>query len=457
MKISEIMSTLQDLGAAPRKSFGQNFLHDENIAAWIVAKLEVERGDHVVEIGPGLGALTQEILRYGVSATLLEKDRAFAAYLRKKFANTKIHVIEGDALEYDTRADFPRQPVKLIGNLPYYVSSALLFHFCADPCPFERLVLTVQKEMADRLSASPGTKEYGSLTVVVQHRWRVTKLKTLAPSVFLPQPQVDSAVLLMTCTQPDELEEADPVRFAEIVRAGFSKRRKQVRNVLGLYGDSQTIARALSSVDLPATVRAEDIALEKWIKIVNALRPHSIYGANPDERLTVVDQNDRLLEPLDRKTIHRENLYNRATHVFIFNRMRELFLQKRSHRKDKFPRRWDSSAAGHVDAGEGYLECALREVGEEIGLNCSLSKIGAVRASEMTGNEFIEIFVGNSDAALTLNVHEIETGGFFPLSIIDRWIVQRPSDFAPGFLECYRAVHLTLDEYSESLIGFPGL
>ena len=457
MKISEIMSTLQDLGVAPRKSFGQNFLHDENIASWIVAKLKIEPGDHVVEIGSGLGALTREILRYGVSATLLEKDRAFAAYLRKRFANAIIQVAEGDALDYDTRADFLRQPAKLIGNLPYYVSSALLFHFCADPCPFERMVLTIQKEMADRLSASPGTKDYGSLTVIVQHRWRVTKLKTLAPSVFLPQPQVDSAVLLMTRREPGELEEADPVRFAEIVRAGFSKRRKQVRNVLGLYGDSRTIAGALSSVDLPATVRAEDISLEKWIKIVNALRPHSIYGANPDGRLVVVDQNDRLLEPLDRETIHRENLYHRATHIFIFNRMRELFLQKRSHRKDKFPRRWDSSAAGHVDAGEGYLECALREVREEIGLSCSLVKIGVVPASEMTGNEFIEIFAGNSDEPLTLNVHEIEAGGFFPLPLIDRWIVQRPSDFAPGFLECYRAVRVALEEHSESLIDFPGV
>ncbi|HEX7194743.1 MAG TPA: 16S rRNA (adenine(1518)-N(6)/adenine(1519)-N(6))-dimethyltransferase RsmA [Chthoniobacterales bacterium] len=444
MNITEIMSTLQDLGASPRRSFGQNFLHDKNIAAWIVGKLDLKPVDQVIEIGSGLGALTEEILHSGVSATLLEKDKAFAGYLRKKFAHTKIDVIEGDALEYDTRRDFLRQPAKVVGNLPYYASSQLLFHFCAEPCPYDRMVLTVQKEMADRLSASRGTKEYGSLSVIVQHRWRVAKLKTLSPSVFLPRPRVDSAVLLMTRREPGELEEVDSVRFAEVVRAGFSKRRKQVRNSLNLYNGSNLIPEVLSAVNLPPTVRAEDISLEKWIKIVNTLRPSVVYGANPNERLTVVDENDRALRPLDRKTIHRENLYHRAAHVFIFNRLGELFLQKRSHRKDNFPRRWDSSAAGHVDAGEGYMECAIREVGEEIGLNCSLSRIGAVPASERTGNEFIEIFRANSNAPLSLNVHEIETGGFFSLPMIDRWIAERPADFAPGFVECYQAVRHTL-------------
>jgi len=444
MNITEIMSTLQDLGTSPRKSFGQNFLHDKNIAAWIVQKLNLKAVDQVIEIGSGLGALTEQILHSGVSATLLEKDKAFAGYLRKKFADTKLDVIEGDALEYDTRRDFLRQPAKVVGNLPYYASSQLLFHFCAEPCPYDRMVLTLQKEMADRLSASPGRKEYGSLSVIVQHRWRVAKLKTLSPSVFVPKPRVDSAVLLMTRRAPGELEEVDPVRFAEVVRAGFSKRRKQVRNSLDLYEDSHLILEVLSAVDLAPTVRAEDISLEKWIKIVNALRPSVVYGANPDERLTQVDENDQVLRPLDRKTIHRENLYHRAVHVFIFNRLGELLLQKRSHRKVNFPRRWDSSAAGHVDADEGYLECAMREVGEEIGLNCSLSKIGSIPASEMTGNEFIEIFRATSDAPISLNVHEIETGGFFPLAMIDCWIAERPSDFAPGFIECYRAVRQAL-------------
>jgi 16S rRNA (adenine1518-N6/adenine1519-N6)-dimethyltransferase len=449
MTITEIMSTLSDLGVSPRKSLGQNFLHDKNIAVWMVGKLDSKPGDHVIEIGPGLGALTEELLRRELSTTLLEKDRAFARYLREKFAqNPGVEVIEGDALDYDTRSDFLRRPAGVIGNLPYYLSSPLLFHFCGTPCPYERMLFTVQKEMADRLSAVPATKEYGALTVVIQHRWRVEKIKTLAPTVFLPQPQVDSAVVLMIRRQSGELEDVDSVQFAEIVRTGFSKRRKQVRNALSAFGNPQAVLDALNAVDLPATVRAEDISLEKWIKIANSLRPPVAYGSNPHERIAVVDQNDRLLEPLDRRRVHSENLFHRATHVFIFSGSGELFLQKRSHRKDNFPGRWDSSASGHVDAGEDYLACARREVREEIGLDCSLSKIGAVPASEKTGNEFIEIFAGKSDNSLSLNVHEIETGGFFLLSMIDRWIVQRPLDFAPGFIECYQAVRPSLHQFA---------
>jgi 16S rRNA (adenine1518-N6/adenine1519-N6)-dimethyltransferase len=450
LNITEILSTLSDLGVSPRKSLGQNFLHDKNVAAWVVGKLEAKPGDHVIEIGPGLGALTEEILRRGLSMTLLEKDRAFAGYLCRKFEKQiGVETIEGDALEYDTRPDFLRTPAKVIGNLPYYVSSPLLFHFCGEPCPYERMLFTVQQEMGDRLSALPGTKEYGALTVIIRHRWRVAKIKSLAPTVFVPQPQVDSAVLLLTRRQPGEFEEVDPVKLAELVRAGFSKRRKQMRNALGLSYSPEAVLEALNAVDLPATVRAEDICLEKWIKIANALRSPVRYGSNLNERIVVVDQNDRLLEPLDRKRVHRENLYHRAVHVFIFNHSGELFLQKRSHRKDTFPGCWDSSAAGHVDAGEDYFACAKRELREELGLNCSVSKIGAVLASQKTGNEFIQIFVGKPDTPPTPNVYEIETGGFFALPMIDRWIVQRPLDFALGFVECYQSVRTVLDKYTE--------
>jgi 16S rRNA (adenine1518-N6/adenine1519-N6)-dimethyltransferase len=434
------MSVLRGLEAAPRKSLGQNFLHDKNLATWIVGKLEIESGDHVVEIGPGLGALTQEIMHCGVSATLLEKDRAFAKYLREKFAGPGIEVVEGDALDYDTRVDFLRQPAKIIGNLPYYLSSALLFHFSADPCPFEHMVFTVQKEMAERLSATPGSKEYGSLSLIIQRQWKVVRLKTLPPSVFLPQPQVDSIVLSLKRRTPGELEETDAMAFSEFVKTGFSERRKQVRKLLGRYGEAKRIEAALLAEGLPLTARAEDISLNRWIRILNFLQPSLVHGNDPGELLAVVDEDDRPLKPTDRATIHRDNLLHRAVHIFLVNHRGELLLQKRSYRKDRFPRRWDSSAAGHVDADESYPDCAMRELREEIGVEAVLERLGKLPASEITGHEFIEIFAGIHEGPFHWNQHEIETGGFFKLDMIDAWIATRPDDFASGFIECYRTI-----------------
>jgi 16S rRNA (adenine1518-N6/adenine1519-N6)-dimethyltransferase len=445
MKISEIMSTLEELQAAPRKLLGQNFLHDKNLARWIVEKLDLSLGDHVIEIGPGLGALTTEIVHRGVSATLLEKDRAFVKFLKQRFKTAPIEVIEGDALDYDTRLGFLRQPMKVIGNLPYYMSSALLFHFIADPCPFERMVFTVQKEMADRLCAPAGNKNYGSLSLIVQSRWQVIRLKILPPSVFLPQPQVDSAVILLTRRLPSELKTFDFGKFTKIVKTGFAERRKQLRKLLAPLADSHIIEETLKSLNLPRTVRAEMISLEQWITIVNSLVPEKINGNDPNELLEVVDHENRPVEPKDRATIHREGLLHRAVHIFIINRQDELLLQRRSYKKDLFPRRWNSSVSGHVDVREEYVLSAARELREELGIETPLTHLGCIPASKLTSQEFIEIYGGVYDGLLRCNEHEIESTGWFELSMVDAWIEKRPGDFATGFLECFRTVRKSVD------------
>ena len=234
------------------------------------------------------------------------------------------------------------------------------------------------------------------------------------------------------------------MRFSEVVKAGFSERRKQVRKLLGRYGDAEKIAATLRAVHLPLTARAEDISLNQWIRIVNALQPTTIYTSDPLELLATVDRDDRCLAPIDRATIHREKLFHRAVHIFILNRRGELLLQKRSYRKDKFPRRWDSSAAGHVNAGESYRDCAIRELEEELGITATLTDLGRIPASEVTGHEFIEIYAGIHDGPVWWNHHEIETGGFFELDMIDAWIGRRPEGFASGFIECYRSVRDSL-------------
>jgi 16S rRNA (adenine1518-N6/adenine1519-N6)-dimethyltransferase len=458
VKISEIMSTLEKLGASPRKSFGQNFLHDNNLARWIVERLELAPGDHVLEIGPGLGALTEWLPLDRVSATLLEKDRLFASFLQERFNGPGVEVKLGDALQYDKRALFCKGEVKLIGNLPYYVSTPLIFHFSAAPCPISRMVLTVQKEVGDRLTASPRSGEYGSLSVLLQRRWEIKRLRVLPPSVFLPRPEVDSLVIELNKKNPTDIEEISEQWFAKVVKTGFSERRKKLTNTLAKLVPSKAVEEALIADGLGGLERAEELSPMAWVNLakrlggfrsegsVNATPP---VGVDPKESLQVVDEQDRPIRGVDRATVHAERLLHRAIHIFVLNNAGELFLQRRSYRKDTFPRKWDSSAAGHVDLGESYEACATRELREELGLVDQPREIGRVPASEKTGQEFIRIYQAEADEIIDLNEEEIETGGFFPLSVIDEWIRQRPEDFASGFLECYREVRAGLAQASQ--------
>ena len=463
MKISEILSTLERLGASPRKSLGQNFLHDNNLARWIVERLELEAGEHVLEIGPGLGALTEWLPLDRVSATLLEKDRLFASFLQERFTGPSVEVKLGDALLYDKRALFCKGEVKLVGNLPYYVSTALLFHFSAEPCPISRMILTVQKEVGDRLTASPKSGEYGSLSVLLQRRWQIKRLRVLPPSVFLPRPEVDSVVVELRKKQPMDVPEVGEQWFEKVVRAGFSERRKKLTNTLAKLMPSRLVTEALAAGGLSGLSRAEELSPDAWINLARRLgefrteargvedddedeneneasRATHIGGADPRESLQVVDEHDNPVQGVERATVHAEKLLHRAVHIFVLNNGGEMLLQRRSYRKDTYPRKWDSSAAGHVDVGESYTECANRELAEELGLIAEPTEIGQISASEKTGHEFIRIFVVRAEEIGELNEQEIETGGFFPLAMVDEWVQMRPEDFAPGFLECYREV-----------------
>jgi 16S rRNA (adenine1518-N6/adenine1519-N6)-dimethyltransferase len=413
----------------------------------------------VLEIGPGLGALTQWLPLDRVSATLLEKDRLFASFLQERFNGPAVEVKLGDALQYDKRTLFCKGEVKLIGNLPYYVSTPLIFHFSAEPCPISRMVLTVQKEVGDRLTASPRSGEYGALSVLLQRRWKIKRLRVLPPSVFLPRPEVDSLVIELNQKNPTEIEEISEQWFAKVVKTGFSERRKKLTNTLGKLVSSKAVEEALIADGLGGLARAEELSLMAWVNLAkrlgglrsegsaNATPP---VGIDPKESLQVVDEQDRPIRGVDRATVHACRLLHRAIHIFVLNNAGELFLQRRSYRKDTFPRKWDSSAAGHVDLGESYEACATRELREELGLVDQPREIGRVPASEKTGQEFIRIYQAEADEIIDLNEEEIETGGFFPLSVIDEWIRQRPEDFASGFLECYREVRAGLGQAGEA-------
>lgn len=433
MTLSEIRSALDAIGMRPTRSLGQNFLFDQNLARWVVEQLDLSPDDHLVEIGPGLGALTEYALPRCRTAQLIEKDGRLAGFLTRRFG-TAAEVLHEDAVEFDARTLFPRRPLKVLGNLPYYVSSPILFRFAGEPSAADALVFTLQKELAQRLSASPSSPEYGALTLLIGRRWNVEYLRTLPAAVFFPEPAVESAVVKLIPRGPEELPPCDGAEFTRLVKLGFSQRRKQLRKLLQLPGWDDMAA----SLGVSREVRAEALDLDQWVSLVNLAAPavaaaQDVHG----EQFDVVDENDRVIRRASRHEVHTAGLRHRAVHIFIFNGRGELFLQKRSAWKDAHPSRWDSSAAGHVNAGQTFDATAPRELEEELGVETALQKVGRLPPSEDTGQEFVQLYEGNHEGPFRLPPSEIECGGFFPTGLIERWIAVRPDDFAGGFRRCF--------------------
>lgn len=437
MKLSEIDATLREIGVSPVKTLGQNFLHDRNLARWIVDKAELSAADYVVEIGPGLGALTEFILDSGARVLAIEKDQRLADFLRKRFNDRRLEIIHGDALDFDLRSLFGEARVKFIGNLPYYIASQLLLKFTKYPSPISLWLLMLQKEMARRISAMPGTGDYGSLTLAIQLQYRVEFLRTVAASVFLPAPDVDSAFVRITPRGAGELPAHDPETFFRVVRRGFAQRRKQLRNLL--RDEISDWESAANTLGFDSRARAEELSLEQWIALSERSRLEAPAEAQTgdSERFSVVDENDEVVGEAPRSEVHGNNLRHRAVHLFVFNRQGELFLQKRSRWKDRHPLLWDSSAAGHVEAGEDYGETAARELEEELGVHAKLAPVIKLPCSERTGWEFIWLYRAEHDGPFHLAKTEIEHGAFFPIDLVSRWVKARPDNFAPGFLDCW--------------------
>jgi 16S rRNA (adenine1518-N6/adenine1519-N6)-dimethyltransferase len=439
MKLSEIRTALREIRLSPAKRLGQNFLHDRNLARWIVDQAHITPNDYVVEIGPGLGALTGLILEKGARVLAIEKDARLADFLRAHFDHERLKIRNIDALDFDPRSLFVYRTVKLLGNLPYNISSALLLKFLDAPSPISLQLLMLQKEMAMRLSASPSTHDYGALTLRVQLYHRVKYLRPVPATVFFPRPDVDSAVVQILPRDPLELPRRDDQLLLKLIRAGFSQRRKQLRKLVRAYiNDWDTVTHGLK---IAANARAEELSLLQWIALANSIAPL----APPDthltenERFPIVDKNDRILRYANRSEVHGNNLRHRAVHILIFSQADEVYLQQRSRWKDRHPLKWDSSAAGHVAAGESYDDTARRELKEELGVSVPLQKVAKLPASQHTDQEFIWLYRGQTSGDLVPDTSEIEQGAFLPPTVIDGWTSARPEDFAPGFLECWRA------------------
>lgn len=248
-----------------KKQFGQNFLVDQNIIADIVRAIRPETGDTMVEIGPGLGALTRPLLKQLNHLHVVEIDRDIIARLHTDYPKDKLTVHEGDALKFDF-ATLPA-PLRIVGNLPYNISSPLLFHFADYAERVTDMHFMLQNEVVERMVAEPSTAAYGRLSVMLQARFYMEKLLDVPPGSFRPAPKVDSAIVRMIPLPVDQLLVKDQARFAAIVAAAFGQRRKTLRNTLKAYLNEDGFAR----LGIDPQLRAENLGVEDFARIANPL------------------------------------------------------------------------------------------------------------------------------------------------------------------------------------------
>lgn len=431
-------AALEEARVVPSKRLGQNFLCDGNTARWIVDQLDPQEDDCVVEVGPGTGALSEQLRGRVRKLILLEFDPRLAAWLAERYAgDASVEVRHADGAQFDVRPLFKEGPVKLLGNLPYSAGGAIMRNFLHGPSPVSRAAIMLQKEVIDRIVAVPRTKAYGVLSLRMQCGWRSKPVKTVAPNLFHPRPTIDSTVMVVE-PRGDELPVYDARLFDELIRRGFAQRRKQLRKALPASPPWPEVAAAIGCNE---AARAEELSLEDWITLTRAYDEHPLRDCaqRADELFDVVDERNEVIGQEERGTVHAQNLRHRAVHVFLVNKHGEVFLQKRSRLKDVHPGRWDSSAAGHLDAGEDYESAARRELREEAGQEGgALERIAAIPSCEDTGWEFVELFQTSPTGPVRFPCSEVEAGQWLAPEEISAWIGRRPDDFASGFLECWR-------------------
>jgi 16S rRNA (adenine1518-N6/adenine1519-N6)-dimethyltransferase len=248
-----------------RKRFGQNFLVDRHYIERIVAALDPRPDDNVVEIGPGLGALTRPLLERLRRLTVIEIDRDLAARLTAEFPADRLMLYNADALAFDFSS--LGKDLRVVGNLPYYIATPLLFHLLRYDAMLRDLIVTLQKEVVERMAAAPATAEYGRLSVMLQARFRIERLFAVPPGAFRPAPKVESAVARLTPLREARLHLADEALFARIVAAAFGQRRKTLRNALKTLASEDRLERA----GIAPGARGETLSVADFVRLANAL------------------------------------------------------------------------------------------------------------------------------------------------------------------------------------------
>ncbi|MGQ9683558.1 MAG: 16S rRNA (adenine(1518)-N(6)/adenine(1519)-N(6))-dimethyltransferase RsmA [Anaerolineae bacterium] len=263
---------LRRYGLAPRKGLGQNFLFDRAALERIVAAAELSPADTVLEVGPGLGHLTRLLAACGARVVAVELDAQLVRVLRHELGGLpNVQVVEGDILALNPATLAGGAPYKVVANLPYYITSAAIRHLLEAEPPPTLLVLTVQREVADRITATP--PDMSLLAVSVQLYGRPRRVARIPAGSFYPAPKVDSAILRIDVRPHPAVDMGDREHFFAVVRAGFVQRRKQLRNALaaGLRRTAADVEAALARAGIAPTRRAESLSLEEWARLARQI------------------------------------------------------------------------------------------------------------------------------------------------------------------------------------------
>ncbi|MGB3293098.1 MAG: 16S rRNA (adenine(1518)-N(6)/adenine(1519)-N(6))-dimethyltransferase RsmA [Phormidesmis sp.] len=266
-----------------RKRFGQHWLRSDQVLSQIVAAAEVAPGDRLLEIGPGQGILTQRLLNTPAKVLAVEIDRDLCLQLSEQFiadmASGQFRLIEADFLKLDFEQallDFEQaRPNKVVANIPYYITAPILEKLLGtlrtpNPQPFDNIVLLVQKEISDRLCAEPGTRANGALTIRAQYLAECEEICPVPPTAFKPPPKVDSAVIRLR-PRPFPTPAKNPARLAQLVKVGFSQKRKMLRNNLQSLVDRDALSATLERLSLNPQIRAEGLGVAEWVALSDAI------------------------------------------------------------------------------------------------------------------------------------------------------------------------------------------
>lgn len=274
------MNIIQKHNFSFQKRYGQNFLIDSNILEKIIGAAEIKKDDFVIEIGPGIGTLTQYLCNYAKEVLAIEIDRELIPILEETLSHySNCTIWNKDILKVDLQREVEEKnkgsQVKVVANLPYYITTPIIMELLESNIPLESITIMVQKEVAERMQVGPGSKEYGALSLAVQYYAKPQIITYVSPFCFMPRPKVGSAVIHLKKYSKPPIKVEDEKLMFQLIKASFNQRRKTLANGLkngqGIKYSKEEIEKAISALGLPLTIRGENLALEQFAQLTNLL------------------------------------------------------------------------------------------------------------------------------------------------------------------------------------------